>query len=61
MKSSTEPGQQTNNPLGERVVPAVPAKKEWMPVPGKPSLEQNKQGQVRTNIPSNGAARYIPC
>ena len=61
MKSSTEPGQQSNNPLGDKVQPPCPTTKEWQPIPGKPNLEQNKQGQVRTNIPANGAARYISC
>ena len=58
MKSSTEPGQQPGG-LGEKVVPPAPTQKEWQPIPGKPGLEQNQQGQVRTNIPANGAARYI--
>lgn len=60
MKSSTEP-EQRPQPLGERVVPAEPPRKEWTPVPGKPGLEQNQKGQIRTNIPANGQARYIPC
>lgn len=59
MKSSTEP--QEPSPLGEKVVKPVPTPKEWTPIPGKPGLEQNQKGQIRTNIPANGSARYIPC
>jgi hypothetical protein len=38
-------------PLGERVERRPPAKPEWQPLPHAPSIEVNRQGQLRTNLP----------
>jgi hypothetical protein len=38
-------------PLGERVVRQPPAQPEWQPLPHAPSIEINRQGQLRTNLP----------
>ena len=31
--------------------PAPPVK-EWQPIPGKPGLERNRAGQMRTSLPT---------
>ncbi len=39
-------------PLGQPVPKAPrPEREEWIPVPGKPHFEVNRQGQYRTAIP----------
>jgi hypothetical protein len=40
-----------------RNIPTTP-KPEWQPVPGKPHLQVNSKGQLRTNIPANEAASF---
>jgi hypothetical protein len=44
------------SPLGKKIDFPAPPKPEWRPVPDKPHLEQNAQGQLRTKIPENNAA-----
>lgn len=44
--------------IGEKVK-TEPSVKEWTPVPGKPYLEKNSKGQLRTKIPLPNPA-YFP-
>jgi hypothetical protein len=38
-------------PLGERVLRQPPPPPEWQPLSHAPSIEVNRQGQLRTNLP----------
>jgi hypothetical protein len=44
--------------LGKKVEKPKVEKTEWWPVPGKPHLEQNAEGKLRTNIPEKEAWTY---
>jgi hypothetical protein len=44
--------------LGKKVEKPKAEKPEWWPVPGKPHLEQNAEGKLRTNIPENESAAW---
>jgi hypothetical protein len=44
--------------LGKKVEKPKAEKPEWQPVPGKPHLEQNAEGKMRTNIPENESAAW---
>ena len=48
-------------PFGEKVQKQdKPAQPEWTQVPGAAKgVEQNRAGQMRTNIPENGGAKWI--
>jgi hypothetical protein len=48
-------------PLGEPVwrEQAQPAP-EWRPVPGRPGIERDQHGRLRTNIPVNDSAHAKP-
>lgn len=49
-------------PLGPpiRKEPEKPAEPQWRPVPGKPGLERDSDGRLRTNKPENEAASMPP-
>jgi hypothetical protein len=51
MKVAGESEQTPWKPLGDRVVRQPPTLPEWQPLPHTPSIEVNKQGQLRTNLP----------
>jgi hypothetical protein len=51
MKVAGELEQTPWKPLGDRVVRQPPTLPEWQPLPHAPSIEVNKQGQLRTNLP----------
>jgi len=51
MKVAGEPDPAPWRPLGERITRQPPAKPEWQPLPHAPSIEVNRQGQLRTNLP----------
>jgi hypothetical protein len=51
MKIAGESEPDPWRPLGERVMRAPPAQPEWTPLAHAPSIEVNRQGQLRTNLP----------
>ena len=51
MKVAGEPEPAPWQPLGDRVVRQPPTLPEWQPLPHAPSIEINRQGQLRTNLP----------
>ena len=51
MKVAGEPDPAPSRPLGERVVRPAPLPPEWQPLADAPSIEVNRQGQLRTNLP----------
>lgn len=50
-------GGERFQPLGPPTRKPEPTKPEWTPVDGSPGIERNRQGELRTNIPANEAAR----
>jgi hypothetical protein len=51
MKVAGETEPAPRQPLGERVARQPPSQPEWQPLAHAPSIEVNRQGQLRTNLP----------
>lgn len=50
---NTDPEPRPCIPVGEKVTQPTPSTPDWKPKPGSPGIEQNAQGELRTNIPEN--------
>jgi len=65
MRNTDSLWEQPMRPLGEKVAPPKPRDPEWKPYRDRegnlhPGVEENSQGQVRTNLPLPKYPRWFP-